>query len=279
MSSLEEARLLLREHQADSHTLYQRWFHRQTGETLAWPSAGAYRAAMLDGARFENGWRVVRPAPGLAGAVVAMRGGRERLVAPPEMAPQNPHDLAPGKGAALRVDPLAAGEAGGFWHVWSAGWQKQAPADFYRVYCRLSPACALAFVRRVAQAAPPGVVWAMKALCGEHESGRRDGALLYLPLDVPLTTSWLADLLPAIAPDCVGELPPFVQPLAPGIGHAPDPGGGRSFGQAVCDAIVSSAPLADDPLRFAATALEAIEALGLKNRRQHPPTEARETSG
>src|SRR5687767_2054322 len=100
---LEEARRLLHEAGADADMLYRRWFHRETGKRRDWPAPGAYRAAALDPKRFEGGWQVVAEANGAAGAVVVTRGGRERIVAPPEMAPDDPQCLAPGPGALLQV--------------------------------------------------------------------------------------------------------------------------------------------------------------------------------
>ena len=58
-----------------------------------------------------------------------------------------------------------------------------------------------------------------------------------------------------------GGLPPFVEQLRPGIGWAPDPGGGRSFGQAVSAAVASAAEHAEDATLFATTALAAVRAL------------------
>lgn len=258
--ALENARRLVAAG-ADGEALYSRWFHEETGDTLQWPSPAAYRAAILDPSRYEPGWRVLQALPQPAGAVLAMRGGRERIMAPPEMTPDSPRDLSPAKGSSVRADPFASGESGGFWHVWSAGWQRSAPTGFYRIYCRFAPSRALAFVRAVTQAAPARPQWSMKALCGAQEAGRRDCALLYLSRELDCRDGWPAALLARIGPLCHGDPPPFVEPLSPGIGRAPDPGGGISFGQAVSRAVASAAHHANDAGLFAARALDAIHAL------------------
>jgi hypothetical protein len=259
--ALEEARLLLVNGDGDADILYRRWFHREIGAHTVWPDAAAYRAATIDPARFEAGWSVVASGHGQAGAVVVMRGGRERLVAPPAMTPDDPRDLAPARGSSVRVDPLASGEAGGFWHMWSAGWQAQVPQRFQRIYCCVEPRRALDAAARVAAGAPPRATWAMKALCGAHDAGRRDRVLLYLPFDTPLDSGWVARLLEEMRPACGQELPPFVEPMGTGLGWAPDPGGGRSFGQALSEAVVSAVGHAADPPRFTSVALAAIRAL------------------
>jgi hypothetical protein len=259
-ADLEDARRLLLDG-VDAMGLYRRWFHRETGSPTAWPESGAYRTAILDPARFETGWRVLEAAARPAGAVVALRGGRHRVVAPPEMVPDDARNLAPGRGSTVRVFPLASGEAGGFWHLWSAGWQVRMPEQFVRLYCHVSPRRALDFAVLVATTAPPRPTWAMKALCGVHDSGRRDRALVYLPGDAALDTGWVARLIAELRTCCDGGMPPLVEPIAPGIGWAPDPGGGRSFGEAVSAAVASAADQASDRTRFAAAALAAVRVL------------------
>jgi hypothetical protein len=255
---LEEARRLMLEVGADTDVLYRRWFHQETGRTIAWPSDAAYRAAVLDPERFETGWRAVRRVDGLAGAVLAVREGRERLVAPPEIAPNDVRCLAPDRGAALRVDPLASGQAGGFWHLWSAGWQAATPERLQRLYVHVAPHHSLDFAAQVAAKAPTRSAWAMKALCGTHDSGRRDCVVLYLPAGTDFESGWVARLLLAAEGICAAGLPPFVEPLGSGLGKAPDPGGGRSFGEALCAAVASAAGQVGDATQFAAAAIAAI---------------------
>lgn len=270
-AAVERARQLIVAHGA-AVDLYTQWFHETTGDLLTWPAANAYRAAILDPSQFEPGWRVLASAPGAAGACVAMRGGRERIVAPPEMVPEHTAALSPSRGAMLRVHPLTSGEVNGFWHVWSAGWQAGAPAHMERCYFRVHATRAIEFAALVAGVARPRSVWAMKILCGTHDAGRRDVALVYRPADAPVE-AWVERLCAAAEPLCDGELPPCVSPVRRSIGRAPDPGDGRSFGQAVAEAVKSAAPLAADAEAFAAAACAAIAAIpGMANASRDPVT-------
>jgi hypothetical protein len=177
--------------------------------------------------------------------------------------------LSPGPGDRVRVHPLVAAESGGFWHLWSVGWQRRAPERYRRVYLPIAPPGALEVVGRIAATAPPRHIWAMKALSGVHDGGRRDGAVLYLPSRAPLETGWVADAVAGVRPWCVERLPPFVAPLPspagtaelPWAGWAPDPGGGRSFGEEVCEAVAVAAASTGDPDRFMDAALRAVAAL------------------
>ncbi len=259
-TTLDEARRMLLDG-ADADALYRRWFHRETGARVSWPSLAAYRTALLDPGRFEPGWRVVRAAPHPVGALIAMRGGRERIVAPPEMAPDHPGALSPGAGATLRVHPLMSGESGGFWHVWSVGWQCAAPSRMRRVYLNIAADHVRTFVARHVAGLPARPIWAMKFLCGTHDAGRHDSALLYLPAQADIGTSWVSVLLDTAAPLCEDRLPPFVARISPGLGLAPDPGGERSFGQALCAAVADMIGCADDADRFASEAIVAIRAI------------------
>jgi hypothetical protein len=258
---LDAARCILNEPGADADVLYRRWFHRETGHSIEWPSAAQYLAATRDATRFEKGWRVLEAAPGIKGGVVALRGGRERIVGPPEMTPDDARSLSLRRGALVRVDPLVTAEKDGFWHVWSAGWQKASPKCLQRLYLSVERRCALDLMARITAAAPARAVWYVKALCGIHEGGRRDSSVLYVSHDVDLSTEWRAHLLASLASVCTEELPPFVSPLTRGIGTASDPGGGVSFGQALCAAVASASAHAGDAARFREAALAAIARL------------------
>jgi hypothetical protein len=261
-AQLDEAHRLVREQGADATTLYRVWFHRDTGLLLDWPQAGAYLVAVTRVDAFQGGWTVVGPAAGSAGAVVAERGRRRRVVAPPQMLPVDPRVLHAVPGTELRVHPLVGAESGGFWHLWSAGWQRRPPQRYRRIYLHLDPPGALDVVAQIAAAAPPDPVWAMKALCGSHTGGRRDGALMYLPWRTPLDTGWVATVLSAVQPWCRGDLPPFVEQIGRGVGWAPDPGGGRSFGEAVCQLVAQAAERHREASEFAAAARRAVRELG-----------------
>lgn len=271
---LDEARHLLLDGNPTADHLYRHWFHRETGRLVPWPVEAAYRAAILRTDRLESGWRVLQPAEGLAGAVLAMRGGRRRVVAPPEMTPAEPRCLSPDPGTMLRVDPLTSAESGGFWHVWSMGWQASAPKTMQRVYMRVDRGHALELAIRITTIAPVRQCWTLKVQCGLHDSGRRDGAVLYLPAEAEIASGWVSNVVNASADLCQDDLPPFVVPLAPGIGHAIDPGGERSFGQVLCAAVASAAPEASHPGRFTAEAWGAIRSLpcmGRGSKREEGP--------
>ena len=107
---LDAARRILNETGADADVLYRRWFHRETGHSIEWPSAAQYLAATRDATRFEKGWRVLEAAPGIKGGVVAMRGGRSRIVGPPEMTPDDARSLSLRRGALVSVDPLVTAQ-------------------------------------------------------------------------------------------------------------------------------------------------------------------------
>ena len=259
LEMLERARQLLRRDGAGAD-LYNRWFHETTGQMLVWPSAGAYRAAILHHDRYESGWRVISTAAA-PGACVVMRGGRQRVVAPPELIPEAARDLLPARGSAVRVHPLTSSESGGFWHLWSAGWQAAAPERMERIYIRVDERRPLDLASRIASASPARSTWAMKALCGVHDAGRRDRALLYVPQGSDIGAGWIAKVVGAIEESCDEGLPPFVQPIGRGVGWAPDPGGGQSFGQAVCAAVSSASALVEHPDHFTATVLSALRAI------------------
>ena len=251
-SILKAARQSLRDGNTTTAALYQRWFHEETERIELWPSAAAYQSAIADPTRFEQGWMVMAKTADLAGSVLVQRNGRQRLVAPPEVVPEDPRRLALALDQNVLVDALACSETNGFWTVWSASWQANAPENFLRLYFRVPPSRALTFAHSLVKHLPLYSVWAMKMLSGLHDAGRRDNAVMYVPVGTALESGWLLCALRAVADLCVGQIPPFVRLLYPGIGWAHDPGDGRSFGEAVSEAVASAAGLIDDPLAFAA---------------------------
>jgi hypothetical protein len=261
MMELLRARELLCDAGIDADGLYSRWFHLESGISTAWPSGAAYRAAILDSRRFERGWRAVRSHGLRAGGVVAMRGGRERVVAPPEMVPEDARFLMVERGVALRLDPLSSEVAAGFWHLWSLRWQQASAKPALRFYLNVRVGQSLDLAARVASLAPCRRPWALKVLSGTHDSGRRDRALLYLSSEADSKADWFVELLSAIAGYCEEGLPPFVERLRPGVGRAPDPADGRSFGQAICAALARAAQIAQDASSFEREALTAIGAI------------------
>lgn len=265
-ADLLRARAYLRRRpDAGESELYAEWYHDSEAGPRDYPAPAAYMAASLDPARFEAGWRVARRAPGAAGAVVATRDGDERLVAPPDCAPETFGDLALRPGAALRVDRLAKGYRDGFWHVWSAGWRRDgAPARLRRFYFVMAPGAETVFAARVLAAAAGDAAWSMKFLSGRHAAGRRDRAVLYVATRERLGAGWLRDAVAAGAPLCAGRPPPLTRIVADGVGQAPDPGDGASFGQAVCRCLLDAAREPDalrDEARWLAAAVARLGAL------------------
>lgn len=271
MAWIESARQCLLDPSVDENGLYNRWFHRLDEKPQVWPDTAAYWSAMLDPQHLESGWVTVGGSDVLPGAVMAKRGGLDRLVVPPEMVPERSTDLLPGRGSRLKVHPLTSAVTGGFWHLWSAGWQRQAPERLQRYYLNVAPAHALTLARLVAMLAPPRAIWALKVLSGAHDSGRRDRAVLYLPKPGSAPTPWLSALLHHLAPLCEPDLPPFVAQLVPGIGRSEDPGAGLSYGQALCRAVMTAAPQKDDAQAFFRAARLAVLALNAQAAPYEPP--------
>jgi len=268
---IESARQCLLDPTVDETDLYNRWFHRLDDKAHLWPDTAAYWSAVLDPQRLESGWVAVARSDVLPGAVMAKRGGLDRLVVPPEMVPERSTDLLPSKGSRLKVHPLTSAVTGGFWHLWSAGWQRQAPERLQRHYLNVAPAHALTLAKLVATLAPPRATWALKVLSGAHDTGRRDRAVLYVPKPGFAPAKWLSALLDHLAPLCEPDLPPFVAPLVPGIGRAEDPGAGLSYGQALCRAVMSAAPHKEDAEAFSRVALLAVQALSAQAAPYEPP--------
>lgn len=260
-NALEAARVLLAGAGDDGVDLYRRWYHELTMRLVSWPNAAAYRAAVADPTRLESGWVVIAPAEAGVGSVLVGRDGRQRSVAPPELVPEAAHLLAPAPGHYLMIDPLMNAESGGFWHVWSAGWQMDEPPVIERLYFRLRPERSLKFARRLVKSLPPRRAWATKILTGEHDAGRRDDALLYVPTGATASASWVNGAIDAVAELCDGTLPPFVRTLRRGVGWAPDPGNGASFGEAICAAVASSAAAASDRAVFHADVVARVGAI------------------
>jgi hypothetical protein len=206
----------------------------------------------------SGGWVVDQIVEQSIGAIVVRRDQRTRVVAPPSVLPADARRLSIVRGMPVVVDPIATGEENGFWHAWSEGWQQAPPTRIQRLYCNVEPQAALAIARLVTSTAPPTDTWAAKLLCRNHDIARRDRAVIYLPAELSLSHEWVVGLIHAIAGSCEPGGPPFVRPIARGIGWALDPGGGVSFGEAVCQAVASAFPVASDADAFAERALLAV---------------------
>lgn len=247
--------------------LYERWFHAITAETCHFPDEGGYRAAhgagraAGQGAGFEPGWTLA--ALGGGGAVEAERGAVRTRALPLDWLPADPARLAAGVGDAIAVRPRIDAVSGGFWHLWSRPWALRPPERILRVYAPVAPHAAEPFVAAFAAAAPAATRWSMKILTGAHGGGRRDGAVIYLDRRHGLAQRWLAALLAAAAPLVAGPRPRCTAALAGGFGWANDPGGGRSYGQWLCERLGGVDPaVIDDAAAFAAAVAARFAADG-----------------
>lgn len=221
--------------------LYARWFHEDSGALREYPGGTAYHAATLDPDRFEGGWTALAPLADVTAGVTVERAGERREVWPPGCAPATRGRLRLDAGDELLVDPLGGGVAGGFWHLWSAGWRRRVPEHLQRLYLALAPGREIEAARRFARLADPADTWSVKFLTGLHRAGRRDPAVLYLDLSRPLASGWVGALEETLAGLLDGEPPPFTRQIGHGLAWAEDPGGGLSFGEHLCRLLAEAA--------------------------------------
>jgi len=242
-ADLEDARLALRalsEDDAENRAgqLYEHWF-QAGGIHALWPEAGSYGAAAMLPELFEAGWTV----SDVRHDGVLLDDGNSRhdmsmfgdIVPIPATAP-----LAAGV-PVLRLAQKSLAIPG-FWHLWSDGWRADPPDRLVRIYLPLAPNTILLAVEILVKGAPRSERWAAKFLRGRHGGARRDPALLYLPVGSQ-ETPWVKAVVEAMAPLMVGSRVRLTAPFADAW-LAVDPGGERSFGQALCAALVV---LADEP--------------------------------
>jgi lantibiotic biosynthesis protein len=221
-----------------SDQLYVAWFHTiEVATSRRYPSAGEFAAATAVAEGFRPGWTLV--ALGIGGVVARSPTGTEVALAMGDVAPERPLDRARA-GARLRALDRAVGSSDGFWHLWSSGWREQPPRAIDRCYLAVAPGAETAVAQALATTAPPDGTWYAKFLTGDHPPGRRDPAVLYVPAGEGVAP-WLPSFATAAAEHLPGPRARLTVSLAPGLGLARDPGGGRSFGQAVCDAIAAAA--------------------------------------
>jgi hypothetical protein len=243
-ADLEDARALLRRHDGEpgaepdaeaAARLYAEWF--QTGGSEGhWPEGGAYAAATAIAERFEAGWSVATVR--LDGLELVHDEGRVAAAQLGEVAPLHP--TAPiATGARVRRLARSHTSSPGFWHLFSDGWQAARPERLTRVYLPLLPDAMLHAAEVVTRVAPPDQTWAAKFLRGASAGPRRDPGLLYLPVGHE-AADWVRDLLHQLAPVLTG---PRVRLTTPWHGgwRADDPGGDRSYGQALTESLVGLA--------------------------------------
>lgn len=230
--------------------LYDRWFHAMTGAVRNYPEAAAYAAIALAARPFEPDWIAEAPVEGVPGAIRARRGATLREAPPLFWVGAARDSLRPMHGEPLLLSPWRCAEQGGFWHLWSPVWPARPARRITRWYFRLAAEAEPGFVALLAAHAPLDRAFACKLLCGAHQDGRRDTAVLYAPVE---RAAWLATLFAALAP-CLesGDGPPFTEVLAPGIASADDPGNTQSFGQHRCSLLASAARQRPEALSDAA---------------------------
>lgn len=239
-ADLEQARAALMSLDADTAEdlaveMYSRWF-QAGGIEAVWPESGAYAAATLLAERFESGWTVRDVLPD--GMILVNTAGREERACFGEVVPARATaPLLPG----VNVQRLARHGAPvpGFWHLWSDGWRAAPPEQLVRLYLPLLPDVLLQAAALVMRRAPPSAVWAAKFLRGNHGGARRDPGLLYLPKGGE-RWPWIVQLLDELSP-LLGGPPVRFAAAFHGAWLADDPGGGRSFGQALSEGLAELA--------------------------------------
>lgn len=222
--------------EALSDYLYAHWFHASHPHLLQrFPTAAEFLAHC--GPAF-----VLRHATLLridAGALEVQPERGPALRLPFGLAHPCPPQAPLRPGCVLRARLLAQAEQGGFWHLWSRPWLESSPARILRCYFAVQPGHEARFARLLAQHAPADAVWYSKFLCGTHPGGRRDSALLYLPL-AP-TPDWVDMLTEAAAPMLREQPLRLCRRRARGVYCAVDPDNGLSFGQHVAHAVARAA--------------------------------------
>lgn len=234
--------------------LYQHWFQAD-GIHQGGPEAGAYAAATCLPERFEAGWTIAAIRPD--GISLRHADGRQTIAALGDIAPVDA--TAPlVRGLAVRRLARTGSAVPGFWHLWSDGWRSDGPERMQRLYLPLQPDCLTMAAAVLVRLAPPADVWAAKFLRGGHPGPRRDPGLIYLPAG-PLP-DWLPAVMAGLAPMLGG---PPVRLAAPWHGGwlADDPGGGRSFGQALCEVLAGLAGQAPERQVFAEAAWAGLRPL------------------
>jgi hypothetical protein len=245
--------------------LYGHWY--TGGGTMAPPASGAdlrshLRAAPASLARWLDGWVVVETSD--TGECVAGRDGAMRRLAPGDygnlarpFAPPMPGDLLT---VSARVD--WSDPATGFWHLQSPAGPPGDP--LLRLYVGVDAdqaAAAIAAITAILDGAEAR--YALK--CPSHAAGfaRRDSLVVYLESAAwPARASDIRRLGKAVALRPL--TPPLTLAIAPGLAIADDPGDGRSFGQAICEALAPAArAAAGDPDHVVAAAFgEALALTG-----------------
>ncbi len=238
--------------------LYRHWFpDAPIGEDAPppslWPTRAQYRAAALPSAPLETGWRVTGP-----GSESRLRithvDGREAEAGLLDIVLGNPLAV-PVPGAMLARRRWIERDVGGFWHLWSEPWAQDPPKRMVRLYLPINRSAMLTAAAHLVAHLAPESMWAMKFLSGPHIPGRRDAGLIYLAHD-GLGSLNPDPLLTGLAPLLTGPRPRLTRVWHGGY-VADDPGGGRSFGEAVSQALAEIAPGPS----FTARAAEALAPL------------------
>lgn len=227
---------LLANTQALANHLYSRWFHEIVEDDLQpYPTPGQYAAATALEPLYQPGWTLMALESG--GVHARSADEAEARLALGDVAPLEPTRPLQA-GVQLRVIDRATQGSNGFWHLWSAGWRAQPPPRIERLYLAITPGAELLVAQALAETAPLREVWYAKFLTGIQPAGRRDPGLLYLPPGAA-ERSWVHSFVAAAAPFLTPSRVRLSDAAATGVSYARDPGGGRSFGQAICEAIAA----------------------------------------
>lgn len=241
LESAREILLALPDDADPAEVLYLQWFHQVGKAEVTYPDAGACCSATLHPDSFETGWRVTGTGlPGHAAQIEVGNDARTRIVAPPNVAPEDPSATAFVIGMPVAVNPYASMEIGGFWHLLSPGWQDAPPpVPRRRLYFGVTRGQETAFLRAAAQHADPDETWSLKTLTGSTPEGRCDPCVVYLPGTTPTTAPWLTQLIDAVEPFLGPVTVPGTRRLRDGVAEAPDLDDEQSFGQRLCGVLAA----------------------------------------
>ncbi|MFK5582276.1 T3SS effector HopA1 family protein [Serinicoccus sp. LYQ131] len=225
--------------------LYVSWYARpvtpvEPARPQAPPLTGALGLAALGAGHWVPA--TVRRVDPLGAVVVRPTGGGHRVVLPgafTRLPGCGGAGLPPEVGEQVRVAPLLGGVVvGGWWRVWSPGWDPRSrpPAGLTRVYVCAAPARHVEVVRRVLTALLPlQRGWLLKSALDPATLARPDRVVVYLPDEVA------APALATLGRETAGLLSPYRPPLtvsaAPGLAWAQDDGDVASFGENRCAAL------------------------------------------
>lgn len=197
---------------------------------------------------WEAGWTVAALDPG--GVATITKGGTVRLVPPGAYAstygPYAP--VLPGMPVTAWIAKGFLDAGGGFFVAWGDA-DPAAPAGrgLVRVYWNLGGDAAPRLLAELGEGLNGrGIPYQLKILCHPRWLAERtDGAVLYLASHLwSASAPVVAGVAESLSGDLGPDVPLFVEPLAPGVGLAEDPGAafgtGESFGLHRCRLVATA---------------------------------------